>query len=312
MSRLAKTRARVMIGFFATSILVAGIPALAYAQTHTEPVIDSWPRKVRYKGDATIEAHMNDGTEGQEVSLERRNADSKWHTINSKATNDRSRVKFHVNDLHVGANYRLVYVDPAGARQRSQEVRIGVVPKMTFDSSEDDVMVHRRVRLFGTLSPGDSSNDGQREVVLEQRIAGEWRSIGRAPVEDGRFERKFRPDHHGFRLVRARFAGDASNAEAFVGAGLRIYDPDPATWYGPGLYGNRTACGKRLEQDTLGVAHRSLPCGTDVAILYQGRTITVQVIDRGPYGDADWDLTEKTADRLGFEGRDTIGVDPKS
>ena len=48
-----------------------------------------------------------------------------------------------------------------------------------------------------------------------------------------------------------------------------------------------------------------------MAILYQGRTITVPVIDRGPYGSADWDLTEETADRLRFEGTDTIGVDPK-
>jgi rare lipoprotein A (peptidoglycan hydrolase) len=50
-----------------------------------------------------------------------------------------------------------------------------------------------------------------------------------------------------------------------------------------------------------------LPCGTRVNFLYKGRTITVRVIDRGPYGEADWDLTEKTADRLNFEGRDSIG-----
>jgi hypothetical protein len=169
-------------------------------------------------------------------------------------------------------------------------------------------MVHREVRLSGTLFPKMSG----REIVLEQRVGGEWHSIGLLPVRDGRFEKTFSPDHHGYRQLRARFEGDDRNAGAFSATGIRIYDPDPATWYGPGFYGHRTACGKRLQPGTLGVAHRNLPCGTDVAILYRGRTITVPVIDRGPYGSADWDLTEETADRLRFEGTDTIGVDPKS
>ncbi len=82
-----------------------------------------------------------------------------------------------------------------------------------------------------------------------------------------------------------------------------------ATWYGPGFYGNSTACGKTLTTETLGVAHRSLPCGAKVSILYHGRSITVSVIDRGPYsGSANWDLTQETAERLGFSGTDEIGV----
>jgi hypothetical protein len=72
-----------------------------------------------------------------------------------------------------------------------------------------------------------------------------------------------------------------------------------ATWYGPGLYGNRTACGKRLRPATLGVAHKSLPCGTPVTFYRGGRFITVPVIDRGPFrrGVA-WDLTAAAAKRL--------------
>ena len=34
------------------------------------------------------------------------------------------------------------------------------------------------------------------------------------------------------------------------------------SWYGPGLYGNGTACGQRLTKGLVGVAHRTLPCGT--------------------------------------------------
>jgi len=74
-----------------------------------------------------------------------------------------------------------------------------------------------------------------------------------------------------------------------------------ATWYGPGLYGNRTACGKRLRRGTLGVAHKSLPCGTSVTFYRSGRFVTVPVIDRGPFrrGVA-WDLTAAAARRLGM------------
>jgi hypothetical protein len=74
-----------------------------------------------------------------------------------------------------------------------------------------------------------------------------------------------------------------------------------ATWYGPGLYGNRTACGKRLRPATLGVAHKSLPCGTRVTFYRGGRFITVPVIDRGPFrhGVA-WDLTAAAARKLGM------------
>ncbi len=75
-----------------------------------------------------------------------------------------------------------------------------------------------------------------------------------------------------------------------------------ATWYGPGLYGRRTACGELLGPDTIGVAHRSLPCGTTVKFVYQGHSIVTQVIDRGPYsrGNA-WDLTQAAARALQFE-----------
>lgn len=69
-----------------------------------------------------------------------------------------------------------------------------------------------------------------------------------------------------------------------------------ATWYGPGLYGNRMACGKKLTRSTWGVAHKTLPCGKKVAIAHGGRIVIAPVVDRGPFvkGIA-YDLTEKTA-----------------
>jgi hypothetical protein len=36
--------------------------------------------------------------------------------------------------------------------------------------------------------------------------------------------------------------------------------------------------------------------------------VRVPVVDRGPYGDSQWDLTEEAAQRLRFSGREKIGV----
>jgi rare lipoprotein A (peptidoglycan hydrolase) len=76
-----------------------------------------------------------------------------------------------------------------------------------------------------------------------------------------------------------------------------------ATWYGPGLYGNHTACGETLQPGTVGVAHRTLPCGTTIKFVYHGHSLVTRVIDRGPYthGNA-FDLTNGARRALGFEG----------
>ena len=76
-----------------------------------------------------------------------------------------------------------------------------------------------------------------------------------------------------------------------------------ASWYGPGLYGHKTACGQTLRATTIGVAHRNLPCGTVVKFVYHGNAVVAPVIDRGPYvkGRA-WDLTAAASKALEFEG----------
>jgi rare lipoprotein A len=76
-----------------------------------------------------------------------------------------------------------------------------------------------------------------------------------------------------------------------------------ASWYGPGLYGNHTACGQTLRPNTLGVAHKTLPCGTTVKFVYHGKTLVTEVIDRGPYVKGRvWDLTAAASEALGLEG----------
>ncbi|HEY7132183.1 MAG TPA: septal ring lytic transglycosylase RlpA family protein [Candidatus Limnocylindrales bacterium] len=74
------------------------------------------------------------------------------------------------------------------------------------------------------------------------------------------------------------------------------------SWYGPGFYGKRTACGYAMTESLRGVAHRTLPCGTKVTFRNpdNGRTVTARVIDRGPYvSGRTWDLTGGLCKALG-------------
>ena len=119
----------------------------------------------------------------------------------------------------------------------------------------------------------------------------------------------------------ALFAGVATGAHAGTG-GASSYTPSApegkemtfgawryghASWYGPGLWGNNTACGQVLRPQTMGVAHKTLPCGTAVKFVYGGRQIVTRVIDRGPYAKGfAWDLTNGTREALGFEGSGKI------
>ena len=111
--------------------------------------------------------------------------------------------------------------------------------------------------------------------------------------------------------AQAETGGASSGAsfEANAGGGFAFaaFRSAGATWYGPGFYGKKTACGQTLRRGTLGVAHRRLPCGTPVKFVYHGRLIVTRVIDRGPYANGfAWDLTNGAREALGFEGSGRI------
>jgi len=98
---------------------------------------------------------------------------------------------------------------------------------------------------------------------------------------------------------------DAAQPKAKVGSIVKIvkntWKRDPEiSWYGAGLYGNGTACGQTLTKTLVGVAHRTLPCGTMVQFRYNGKVVTVPVIDRGPYvGSRQFDLSYGACSALG-------------
>jgi rare lipoprotein A len=161
-------------------------------------------------------------------------------------------------------------------------------------------MLRGRARLSGAPAPGA----GTVTIERSDAVAG-WVPIASAAVAaDGRFAAIWKPDHVGSLTLRAvpgvAAAGTADDDATAPQLGLTVYRPGIASWYGPTGPDETTACGVPLTPWTLGVAHRTLPCGTPVAFYYQGRTIVVPVIDRGPFVKGrSWDLTQAAHTALG-------------
>lgn len=172
-------------------------------------------------------------------------------------------------------------------------------------ASPADTLLGATMAFSGSAPPG-------REVLL-QRFDREhgWVAESTATADEhGRFTALWQPIHIGrFRMRAVVEPPGASAAKATSELAVTVYRPALATWYGPGFYGRRTACGKRMSRSLIGVAHKKLRCGTRVALLYKGRVLVAPVVDRGPYRKGtDWDLTYAAARTLGFTYTDTIGA----
>jgi rare lipoprotein A len=176
-------------------------------------------------------------------------------------------------------------------------------------SGGGNALVGKKVRFRGAVEPSLAG----RKVVVQylDPTAERWTRQARTRVrDDGTFVARWKPKRVGQFRTRALIGvSGARAAAASPELSLNVFRPAVATWYGPGFYGNQTACGIELTEETIGVAHRTLPCGTNVAIRYGATTIVVPVIDRGPFsGEAKWDLTAAAAQMLGFTATDRIGA----
>ncbi|MDX6699148.1 MAG: rare lipoprotein [Solirubrobacteraceae bacterium] len=169
-------------------------------------------------------------------------------------------------------------------------------------------LLGRRQRVTGTMAGVE-----QGGTVLLQRSDGSgWVTVARATAgRAGAFTATWRADRVGRFTLRA-IPGDgtaARTASATPTALTTVYGAAIATHYGEGSYGSRTACGVTLTPRTVGVAHKTLPCGTMVEFYYRGRTVRAPVIDRGPYANnAAWDLTMAASRALSFSGLDYVGA----
>jgi rare lipoprotein A len=172
------------------------------------------------------------------------------------------------------------------------------------------------VRVHGALAgsrPGDA--------VHVQRLdpAAGWVDAATTTVAaDGSYDASWRAERAGKTTVRAvatAAAGQAATATTAgasadgAGRAITLYRRARVTWYGPGFYGKKTACGRRMSRVLVGVASRKLPCGTMVELYNAGQTVTVPVVDRGPFRrGASYDLTAATAKALGVHATATIGA----
>jgi len=164
-----------------------------------------------------------------------------------------------------------------------------------------NVLAHHASTIAGTLRADlRSAGLSGRVVALQALGARGWRTIASTHTgRGGRFRVRYVPSRVGSERVRLRFAGDASDLSARRSLGrLNVYRLAEASWYGGG---GGLACGGELTSTTMGVANKTLPCGTPVTLRYGERTVRVRVIDRGPYvAGREYDLTEATRRALGF------------
>jgi rare lipoprotein A len=172
------------------------------------------------------------------------------------------------------------------------------------------------------FSGGFPAREAGKTVTIERfdEDAAAWTAVTTAQVQaDGSYVAEWRADVTGRHRTRATLGGapghgPGGGAAAFAAAAgeetsMTVYRGAVASWYGPGFYGRKTACGRRMSRSLVGVAHKRLPCGAEVAITYRGRSLTVPVVDRGPYvRGRKWDLTAAAAKALGFSFTDRIGA----
>jgi hypothetical protein len=173
---------------------------------------------------------------------------------------------------------------------------------LSLHVSSHQVVGAGRIVLRGRVRPRGSHR--VKVVVRGPRGA----VLGRASSRRGAFALGWSPRRLGTYRVRAFGVHDRRvRSSASPVRRVTAYRHASASYYGPGLYGNGMACGGTLLPGTLGVAHKTLPCGTRVRLRCRGRTVTVPVVDRGPYvAGRDYDLTTATRERLRFPGVGTI------
>jgi rare lipoprotein A len=189
---------------------------------------------------------------------------------------------------------------PVGIASTAATVATPVHTALKVRSYQLNVLADHRATVTGTLLEGRRPGLSGRVVTLQTLGSRGWRTLAHTRTgAHGRFRLHYMPRQTTSEQVRLRFTGDGEDLGAQRRLGrLNVYRLAQASWYGGG---GELACGGALTSATMGVANKTLPCGTLVTLRYDGRSVRVAVIDRGPYvAGREFDLTEATKQALGF------------
>ena len=244
---------------------------------------------------ASTEAGGKGGDKGadapvQEVRIQfRANGAENWQDAERTETGRRGKFSERV-EVERSGRFRAVSDD--GRTTATEYVRVKSVTRARV--ADKLVKQGEKVAIKGHVEPA-----GKRKVKV--RVGGE--TLKTRTSKGGGFKVKWEADKTGEETVRVRAESDRIAAGSGDKAGkVAVLRPALASWYGGSLIGNGVACGGTLQADTVGVAHKSMPCGTKLIVAYKGRSVKTEVIDRGPYsGDREFDLTQGLKEKLNFD-----------
>ncbi len=327
-SRFTLRRTRSVHLIIATTMLAVPASAIAFsgvtsnsAQSVQNPVqtplnLQVSSRHVRFGDAVTVSGKAPAADAGKRVLVQTAaQGQPSWRALGAATVDPSGTFRARVAPRRSGL-LRAVEQTPAAttpadrtaAVSRSQSATPPAQPTVTVGARftparhPSTVFSTRRVRLGGKLQPALPG----RRVRLQSRSGHGWHTLSTGQTGSrGGYRLSFAPGDADGQRLRVAFSGDARNGQAIRPAGrVTVLHPALASWYDDA--GN-TACGFHAR---LGVANRTLPCGTKVMLRYGSRTVAAVVDDRGPYaGGRDWDLNQSTASALGFGGVGTVWSD---
>jgi hypothetical protein len=318
-----RTKLNLRPAYLAGALTIA-IPASALALTQGQslaqsaPQLTVYPQRVQYGGQVTVSGTTSSADSGKQLALAYQQPGTQWRSIAYTNVQGDGSFRFITRLWRSGqlsvqtaggsqaATTALASLQPAAAGTASSNQVAGtstqpvsVAAKLVVPKAPNDVLSGQAVHVRGRLLPGLAG----RTVQLVGRDGGSWHKLATAYTgASGRFDLRYTPGGPGAEQLRVRFLGDATNGPSSAHAArATVYHPSGASWYDDG---GATACGFHA---TMGVANKTLPCGTHVTFHYGGHTVTAVVDDRGPFvAGRDWDLNQNTAAALGFGGVDTV------
>lgn len=295
----------------AIAAAAAGPAGVASAQTQGVAATVSSPH-VGYRKPAVVVGRVADGQPGQALALQfQARGAATWQTVatglSGRAGSYRLSARLERSgSLRVIADSGALRTDATAAStatapgSSAQAIYVGA--GIVAHTRQRDVLNGGAITVTGALRPLTADAG----VELQEREGHRWVTLARTRTgARGRYRLRFRPRGTGSPLIRVRYAGGAINDASTQRLGaVNVYRLAGASWYGPG---GSLACGGTLTSGTLGVANKTLPCGTLVTLRYGNRRVRVPVVDRGPYvAGRDYDLTPATKAALGFGDTGTI------